>query len=77
MKMSNYSSKNVLFSSDKEYFYIEKIRNNEQEINFNRSSFGIIAILGALALMPKKSTTTRTTNYFETGVRYQMYHALF
>jgi predicted secreted protein len=24
MKMSNYSSKNVLFSSDKEYFYIEK-----------------------------------------------------
>jgi hypothetical protein len=50
--MSNYSSKNVLFSSDKEYFYIEKW-NNEQEINFNRSSFGIIAIiLGALALMP-------------------------
>jgi hypothetical protein len=55
MKMSNYSSKNVLFSSDKEYFYIEKIRNNEQEINFNRSSFGIIAIiLGAFAPCPKK-----------------------
>jgi hypothetical protein len=24
MKMSNYSSKNVLFSSDKEYFYRKK-----------------------------------------------------
>jgi hypothetical protein len=64
MKMSNYSSKNVLFSSDKEYFYIEKIRNNEQEINFNRSSFGIIAIILGAFMPALKSTTTRTTNYF-------------
>jgi hypothetical protein len=43
-----------LFSSDKEYFYIEKW-NNEQRVNFNRSSFGIIAIiLGAFGACPKK-----------------------
>jgi uncharacterized membrane protein YgdD (TMEM256/DUF423 family) len=40
-------------------------------------ALGIIAIiLGAFGAC-LKSTTTRTTNYFETGVRYQMYHALF
>jgi hypothetical protein len=60
--MSNYSSKNVLFSSDKEYFYIEKYGIMNKKL-ISTGAFGIIAIvLGAFAL--KKVTTTRTTNYF-------------
>jgi uncharacterized membrane protein YgdD (TMEM256/DUF423 family) len=64
--MSNYSSKNVLFSSDKEYFYIEKIRNNEQ-INFNRTLWHNCDNIGAFGAHALKKVLLRTTNYFETG----------
>jgi uncharacterized membrane protein YgdD (TMEM256/DUF423 family) len=48
-----------------------------KKINFNWSSFGMIAIILGAFTCPKKKTTTDQLVTFETGVRYQMYHALF
>jgi hypothetical protein len=59
-----------------EYFYIEKIRNNEQEINFNRALLAYCDNIRCFWRSCPK-TTTWTTNYFWNRVRYQMYHALF
>jgi uncharacterized membrane protein YgdD (TMEM256/DUF423 family) len=48
-----------------------------KKINFNRSSFGMIAIILGAFTCPKKILLPEQLVTFETGVRYQMYHALF
>jgi uncharacterized membrane protein YgdD (TMEM256/DUF423 family) len=72
-------AKNTPYLNGKRYFCIVKKRKMDKKISTTGAVFGMLAIIlgafGAHAL--KKVLSLEELSTFETGVKYQMYHALF
>lgn len=72
-------AKNTSYLNGKRYFCIVKKRKMDKKISTTGAIFGMLAIIlgafGAHAL--KKVLSLEELSTFETGVKYQMYHALF